>query len=226
MQFQTIRARAEQRKGGKNQLEMLLPSFATNEQLRQQGDDRYLSKMTQSINNAGFNWKVIANKWPQFEEAFFGFNPTTLSMLSPEQWENYQSDRRVVRHAQKIKAVYDNVLYIFDIQRQHGSFGNFLAEWPSNDFVGLLAHMKKYGSRLGGNTGQWFLRHAGKDGFVMTGDVVATIQACGVDIADNPTSKRDHQKIQDTFNRWHDESGLPYCHLSRIAACSVGINRL
>jgi len=226
MQFSTIRARAEQRKGGHQQLEALLPSYASDAQLREQGDDRYLSKMTQAINNAGFNWRVIANKWPQFEEAFFGFNPMTLSMLTPEQWENYQSDKRVVRHAQKIRSVYDNVLYIFDIQREHGSFGNFLADWPSTDFVGLLEHMKKHGSRLGGNTGQWFLRHAGKDGFVMTPDVVATIQACGVDIADNPTSKRDRQKVQDTFNRWHDESGLPFCHLSRIAACSTGSNRL
>lgn len=226
MQFNAIKQRAEQRKGGVNGLKALLPNFANNDQLLAQGDDRYLSKMTQAINNAGFNWTVIAKKWPQFEEAFFGFNPTTLSMLSPEQWENYQSDKRVVRHAQKIRSVYDNVLFIFDVQRQFGSFGEFLVQWPSSDFVGLLQYLKKHGSRLGGNTGQWFLRHAGKDGFVITQDVVACIQGCGEEIADNPSSLRDLKKIQATFNRWHEETGLPYCHLSRIAACSVGSNRL
>lgn len=190
--------------------------------LRALGDDRYLSMMTRVINQAGFSWKVIERKWPQFEEAFLGFDTFKLSLLSPEQWEAYTSDRRVVRNWQKIKAVQDNLFFVREISRQHGSFGNFIAAWPESDQVGLLEVLKKQGSRLGGNSGQYFLRFVGKDSFILSRDVVATLQGAGVEIADQPTSKRDRLRAQEAFNRWHVETGLPYTHLSRIAACSAG----
>lgn len=224
--FAAIHERAIERKGGEAYLQKLLPAYASTTQLLEQTDDRYLSKMIRVINNAGFNWTVIANKWPQFEDAFHRFNPDILAMLSPDQWDAYMSDKRVVRHAQKIKAVYDNTVFIMDIRHQFGSFGAFLSQWPENDIVGLLAYLKKNGSRLGGNTGQWFLRSAGKDCFVLTQDVVRGLQEYGLDIAENPTSKRDLAKVQATFCDWKAATALPFCHLSRILACATGSNRL
>jgi hypothetical protein len=32
------------------------------------------------------------------------------------------------------------------------------------------------------------------------------------------------RKIQDQFNAWAGETGLPYTHLSRICALSIGAN--
>ena len=58
----------------------------------------------------------------------------------------------------------------------------------------------------------------------MTRDVIFAIQNAGYDIDSKPTSKRDLQKVQDAFNSWHDETGLCYTSLSRIAAFSVNIN--
>lgn len=224
--FEQIRRRAEKRKGGREGLGKLLPEVAGTRKLKNLGDDRYLSMMTRVINQAGFSWKVIDNKWPEFEEAFLGFDPFKLSLLSPEQWEAYTSDRRVVRNWQKIKALQDNVFFVRETAREHGSFGKFIADWPASDQVGLLAYLKKHGSRLGGNSGMYFLRFVGKDSFVLGRDVVAVLRGAGVEISERPTSKRDLQRIQDAFNTWHEETGLPYTHLSRIAACSVGENFL
>lgn len=222
--FKPILARAEKRKGGEKGLKTLLRPVLSKKKLAQKGDDRFLAMMAQAINQAGFNWTVIANKWPQFEEAFFGFDVAKLAGLSPEQWEAYAKDARVVRHWPKIKAVMENTYFVQGIANEHGSFAKFVADWPESDEVGLLAYLKKHGSRLGGNTGQWFLRNIGKDSFVLTHDVITAIQEAGVDVADNPTSKRDLTKVQEVFNRWHDETGLPYTHLSQIAAFSVGTN--
>jgi hypothetical protein len=36
------------------------------------------------------------------------------------------------------------------------------------------------------------------------------------------TSKRDLARVQDAFNTWHGESGLPRAAISRILALSVG----
>ena len=224
--FEDIRLRAEARKGGARALKAMLPTVATKKQLIELGDDRYLAMMTKSINQAGFSWKVIENKWPSFEEAFLGFDPRKLSYLSPEQWEAFTSDRRVVRNWQKIKALQENVFFVQDESRRHGGFGTFIAEWPVEDQIGLMAYLKKHGSRLGGQSALWFLRRVGKDCYIPARDVVVLLNSIGLDIADNPTSKRDLSKIQAQFNTWHEETGLPYAHLSRIAACSVGDNTL
>ena len=224
--FDDIQSRAQSRKGGARALKALLPKVATNKQLIELGDDRYLAMMTKSINQAGFSWKVIENKWPSFEEAFLGFDPRKLSYLSPEQWEAFTSDKRVVRNWQKIKALQDNVFFVQDESRRSGSFGKFIAQWPVDDQIGLMAYLKKNGSRLGGQSALWFLRRVGKDCFIPARDVVVLLRSIGLDIAENPTSKRDLNKIQAQFNEWHIETGLPYSHLSRIAACSVGDNYL
>ena len=224
--FTQIQERAEQRKGGATALKKLLPQVATRKKLAARSDDRYLAMMTKCINQAGFSWKVIENKWPEFEEAFFGFDPFKLELLPPEQWEAYTSARRVVRNWQKIKALQENVFFIQETAREFGSFGNFLGLWPESDQIGLMAHLKQHGSRLGGQSSMWFLRRAGKDCFVLTRDVVLTLKSVGLDIAEQPSSKRDLKKAQDQFNVWHEETGLPYSHLSRIVACSVGENYL
>jgi hypothetical protein len=54
--------------------------------------------------------------------------------------------------------------------------------------------------------------------------MVACLRDAGLDIAEVPTSKKDLKKIQDQFNAWAEETGLPRTHLSRICAMSVGEN--
>ena len=219
--FSDIKNRAESRKGGSKGLQVLMPGIASKKQLAAKGDDRFLAMMTKAINQAGFVWNIIENKWPQFEEAFFGFDLSKLSLLSPEQWEAYTGDTRVVRNWQKIKALQDNVYFVQQESDRHGSFGKFLITWPAADQIGLMAYLKEHGSRLGGQSALWFLR---KDCFILFRDVVLAMKNAGLDIADKPTSKRDLKKVQDLFNTWHAETGLPYSHLSKIAACSVGEN--
>ena len=63
-------------------------------------------------------------------------------------------------------------MFVLDMIEQHQSFGQFLANWPEDDIVGLLLYLKKHGSRLGGRTSQYFLRFVGKDTFMFTQDVV------------------------------------------------------
>ena len=157
MKFVQIRARAEKRKGVVG-LKKLLPKNLAPKKLEFLGDGRYLAMMTKVVNQAGFSWKVIENKWPEFEEAFFKFDPNKLGLLSPEQWEAYTADRRVVRNWQKIRALRENVFFIQETVREFGSFGKFMAKWPATNQIGLMDYLKSNGSRLGGNSGMYFLR--------------------------------------------------------------------
>jgi 3-methyladenine DNA glycosylase Tag len=222
--FKVIRARAEKRKGGPKALEKVLPEIAGAKSLARVGDDRVLAEMTKRVFCAGFAWSVIDAKWPGFEEAFLGFQPAKLAFKPDEYWEKLTGDTRIVRNGAKIMSVRDNGRFVQEIAREHGSFGKFLAAWPSSDEVGLLDLLVKRGSRLGGNTGQMLLRFLGWDGFVTSRDVVACLRDAGLDIAGEVKSKRDLAKVQAQFNAWAEETGLPYTHISRICAMSIGEN--
>ena len=224
--FKSIRARAEKRKGGPKALERLLPQKPSAKALARLSDDRILAEMTQRVFSAGFAWSVIEAKWDGFERAFLGFKPAKLALESDDYWDGLLKDTRIVRNGAKIQSVRENAVFVLDIARQHGSFGKFLASWPSSDEVGLLDLLTKRGSRLGGNTGQMFLRFVGWDGFVTSQDVVACLREAGLDIATEVKSKGDLAKVQAQFNAWAEETGLPYVHLSRICAMSIGENHM
>ena len=81
------------------------------------------------------------------------------------------SDKRIVRNPQKIKSVRENAGFVERMSKEHGSFGKFLSRWPKDDQIGLMAYLGKHGSRLGGNTGQYFLRWVGWDAFILSHDI-------------------------------------------------------
>jgi 3-methyladenine DNA glycosylase Tag len=224
LSFEKIRARAAARKGGEAVLQSLMPAVPAQEQLAATPDDRILAEMAKRIFSSGFAWTVIEKKWPGFEEAFLGFDPGRLVFEPDDFWDARLSDKRIVRNGQKIMAVRRNAEFIGEIGSEYGSFGKFLAHWPTTDQIGLWDLLAKRGSRLGGNTGRYFLRFIGYDGFMLSRDICACLRDAGLEIAEMPTSKRDLAKIQDQFNQWAKETGLPYTHLSRICAMSIGEN--
>ena len=223
--FNSIRALAEARKGGKAALDkMAAHRTLTAAQLARIPDHRYLSMMTRCVFQAGFNWKVIEAKWDGFEAAFHGFNPKGLAHLAPDKWDAYLEDSRIVRNGVKIKALRDNARFLWQLQQEDRPFARVFAEWPADDQIGLMAWLKKEGARLGGNTAMYFMRFMGKDSFVLSADVTARLRASGLPVKETVTSMRDLRLVQEAFNQWHAETGLSYTRLSRIAAMSIGNN--
>lgn len=222
--FKSILRLAEKRKGGAKAIAALLPEVATESELRQVSNDRYLAQMTRCVFNAGFHWRVITAKWSGFEEAFHGFDLGRLLTKSPDEWEAYRSDDRIVRNWQKIQTVYQNAVMIDEISQTHGSFGEFFADFPASDQVSLMKQLHRQGARLGGKTAQWFIRFCSKDGFVLSSDVVAALIANGVEIDPRASSQKDLNAIQTAFNTWHKETKKPYTHLSKILSFTAGDN--
>ena len=216
--FAEIHRRALARKGP--ELEDRRPRPAGPEALAELGDDRYLAEMTRRVFCAGFVWQIIDHKWDGFEAAFHGFHPRFWEQVPDERLEALMDDARIVRNFQKIRTVRDNARMICELADEHGSFGAWLAAWPSAEQIGLLEELRRRGSRLGGKTGQFFLRRVGWDGFILSRDVVLALMAAEV-IDREPTTKTTLRAVQDAFNVWHEETGRPYCQLSRILSCSI-----
>ncbi len=216
-----IEALAIQHHGSRAAIAEKLTRPKTGDELRAIPDDRWLSGMTQAVFSAGFVWKVIEAKWGGFEAAFDDFDPGKVALYSDDDIARLVSDERIVRNGQKITATVKNAQFVQEIASEQGSFGAFLADWPASDQTGLLEVFAKRGSRLGGSTGQYFLRFSGWDAFIVSGDVVKALIREGV-IDKPPTSKSAMAKVQAAFNQWTAETGQSQTEVSRLLALSVG----
>lgn len=213
----TVRARFDSDEA----MEAFLPRPLGAQQLRQMGDDRYLSGMTRRVFQAGMQHSVVDAKWPGFEAVFGGFDPQALAQAGPAQVDGWMADARIIRHRVKLQSIAVNARLILDVQRDSGgSFGALIADWPTTDIVGLWRFLGARGGRLGGRSAAGFLRLMGKDTFLLTSDVVARLKQAGV-IEREPTGQRDLQRVQDALNALQQASGRSLCQLSAMLALSI-----
>ncbi|WP_299351357.1 DNA-3-methyladenine glycosylase I [uncultured Shimia sp.] len=215
--YDELYAIASERKGGKDALETMISLPDPN--VTEMPEDRWLATMTKCIFQAGFNWKVIENKWDGFEAAFHGFDVDRCAFLHDEDMDRLMSDKGIVRNGPKIRTIIDNAHFLQSMRDQGGA-GKVLGGWPSTDFIGLLDYMKKDGARLGGMTGQYAMRFAGRDAFILSRDVTGRLIAEGV--IDKPASSKTAMKaVQAAFNTWMDQSGRGLTEISRVLAFTL-----
>ncbi len=219
--FQPILEAAQARAGGAAALEARLPRPKSPAELRRVADDRYLSLISLRVFRAGLKHSMVDAKWPVFEEVFQGFEPRRLRMLSDEDLDVLLTDKRLIRHAAKMHAVRANAAALYEIAEQAGSFGAYLADWPGTEVVGLWDDLAQRLRQMGGNSGPYFLRMAGKDTFILSPDVGRGLQALGV-VERPPQGKGDRRKAQAAFNGWAAETGRSLSQLSMILALSMG----
>ena len=223
--FDNLYQRAADRKGGVPILKLLLGDADDQQVLAKLDDDRLLSAFTKKVFQSGFVWRVVENKWPNFEESFFNFNITKVLMMPEEMMERKAADPKIIRNFNKVKTIKANAQMIFEEQQNGHSFSEFLANWPSNDLIGLWSYLKKHGQRLGGNTGPYALRALGKDTFLLTRDIEAYFRAHHI-IDGGLQSKKSLAAIQASFNQWQKESELSLSQLSRLVAFATGDNHI
>jgi 3-methyladenine DNA glycosylase Tag len=221
--FDEIYGIAAERKDGAKALEALIAEWPSKSQAELEAipDDRWLAEMTRGVFRAGFNWRVIDNKWPGFEAAFYAFDPKLNAAMSEEEFDAHLKDQRIIRNAQKIASVRANAQFLVDLAKENGSAARFFARWPNDDFVGLLEVMKKRAARCAGETAMRFFRTMGKPSFITTRDVSAALVDAGV-IGAPPKNRKDLAAVQDAFNAWSAQSGRDLTAISRVLAMSAG----
>ncbi|UWQ90241.1 DNA-3-methyladenine glycosylase I [Rhodobacteraceae bacterium M382] len=217
--FDQIFAISADRHGGPESLEAKLTRPRPVQELAQLPEAHWLATLTKCVFQAGFNWKVIEHKWAGFEAAFDGFDVGRCAFMDDEKFDALITDTRIVRNGPKIATVRDNAALLLEL-RAEGGVSETLGGWPSEDYIGLLDMLKTRGSRLGGMTGQYAMRFAGRDAFILSRDVTARLIAEGV-VDKQPTSKTAMKAAQSAFNTWCDQSGRSLSEVSRVLAMSV-----
>lgn len=207
-------------KGGEANVNALLPSSKTTAALSALPDSYYLEQMSLRIFRAGLKHEMVDNKWPEFNRVFQKFDPFFCAMLSDEDIDGLMANTGLIRHLGKIKSVRENAQWVRATAAEHSGFGAWISTWPDDKLVELWAEIKKCGRQLGGMSGPYFLRMVGRDTFLLTDDVCAVLVAHEV-VSRKPSSKADLVAVQEAFLAWREESGRPFCEISRILSMTV-----
>lgn len=102
------------------------PGFEIPPRITPSDDNGYLEQMTRAVFQAGFSWQVVANKWPDFRQAFDAFDVDRVAAYGPEEVDRLLSDPGIVRNGRKIEATIANARQLQAIRREFGSFANYL----------------------------------------------------------------------------------------------------
>lgn len=96
-------------------------------------NDNYLFEMLvlESF-QAGLSWECILNKREYFREAFDNFDYKKIANYDDKKVEELLNNKNIIRNKLKIKATINNSLVFMDIQKEFGSFSNYIWKFTNN----------------------------------------------------------------------------------------------
>ncbi len=89
-------------------------------------DDELFGRLILEINQAGLSWDTILKKQQNFFEAFDGFKIDKIAAYSEAKVSELMTDAGIIRNKLKINAVIYNAKQILIIQKECGTFKNWL----------------------------------------------------------------------------------------------------
>ena len=89
-------------------------------------DDELFERLIFEINQAGLSWITILKKADNFRKAYHGFKIAKVAKYTEKDRERLLSDAGIIRNRLKVNAAIVNAQRILELQKEHGSFKNWL----------------------------------------------------------------------------------------------------
>ena len=127
-------------------------------------DSAYFENLTRCIFQAGLNWKMITNKWPEFTKAFAEFDIKKVAGYGEKDVDRLMSDKGIVRNRRKILATIENARTFTRLADENGSFKRwFTGLDKSNNYSGIVNKLKKTFRHVGDTTAHIFVYPVGEN---------------------------------------------------------------
>ena len=81
---------------------------------------------------AGLSWIIILKKRENFRKACENFNYKKISNYTEKNWRNLKKNKGIVRNTRKIQAATINAISFIKIQKEFGSFSNYIWRFVNN----------------------------------------------------------------------------------------------
>lgn len=89
-------------------------------------DNELFCRLILEINQAGLSWTTILKKQDSFRKAYHGFEIRKVAAYSEKDRLRLLNDAGIIRNRLKIQAAIENAKTILSIQKEWGSFKNWL----------------------------------------------------------------------------------------------------
>lgn len=89
-------------------------------------DNELFCRLVLEINQAGLSWETILKKEKAFRKAYHNFNIKKVAAYTERDRERLLTDAGIIRNRLKVNAAIENAKAIIQLQKEHGSFGNWL----------------------------------------------------------------------------------------------------
>lgn len=90
-------------------------------------DNELFCRLVLEINQAGLSWTTILNKQENFRKAYHNFNIKKVAAYKEKDLERLMNDAGIIRNRLKINAAIENAKMILVLQKEFGSFKNWLS---------------------------------------------------------------------------------------------------
>lgn len=84
---------------------------------------------------AGLSWKTILHKRENFKKAFVNFDYKKIAKFGDSHVEKLMQDAGIIRNLLKIKAVINNAKQFIKIQKEFGSFSDYMWGFVKNKTI-------------------------------------------------------------------------------------------
>lgn len=126
-----------------------------------ESDSELFGRLILEINQAGLSWSTILKKADNFRRAFEGYDIDRIANYTAADKERLLNDKGIIRNRLKVEAVIYNAGKVKEIQRDYGSFKNWLDKHKMlslEDWVKLFKTQFKF---TGGKIVEEFLMSTG-----------------------------------------------------------------
>tara|TARA_B100001564_G_C20504131_1_gene607563 strand:- start:357 stop:797 length:441 start_codon:yes stop_codon:yes gene_type:complete len=106
-------------------------------------DDELFGRLIMEINQAGLSWEIVLNKYPDIKKAYANFNITKIATFKDKEIEAIKNNSKVIRHELKIRSIVYNAQQILSIQKEFGTFGNWISKNRQNSIENWTSIFKK-----------------------------------------------------------------------------------
>jgi len=130
---------------------------------RPKNDDGYFEEMSKVVFRAGLNWNVIEKKWPDIRRAFDNFSIDAVARFDDSDIDRLLKDEGMIRSAKKITGVIANAQTMQKVQKEFGSFANYLQAFNATGEEALLKDLRKRFAFLGETSSVMFLFAVGEE---------------------------------------------------------------
>jgi len=89
-------------------------------------DNELFARLVLEINQAGLSWTTILNKKDNFFKAYDNFEISKVAKYTDKKKEKLLQDAGIIRNRLKVEAAVHNAKVILELQKEYGSFLNWL----------------------------------------------------------------------------------------------------